>query len=94
MIEGLVEREYAFGFHSDLDTDRAPKGLTEDVVRLISSKKQEPEWLLEWRLAAYRHFLTLEEPQWPNIHHPPDRLPGHALLGGAQAQGSGARQPR
>ena len=71
VIEGLVEREYAFGFHSDLDTDLAPKGLTEDVVRLISSKKQEPDWLLEWRLAALRHFLTLEEPQWPNVQHPP-----------------------
>jgi len=71
VIDGLVDREYAFGFSSDLDTERAPKGLTEDVVRLISAKKDEPEWLLEWRLAAFRHFLTLEEPTWPNVHHPP-----------------------
>ena len=71
VIDGLVEREYAFGFHSDLDTELAPKGLTEDVVRLISAKKQEPDWLLEWRLAAFRHFLTLEEPTWPNVHHAP-----------------------
>ncbi|MDQ2648131.1 MAG: Fe-S cluster assembly protein SufB [Actinomycetota bacterium] len=71
VIDGLVKRDYAFGFHSDLDTDRAPKGLTEDVVRLISSKKEEPDWLLEWRLAALRHFLTLDEPQWPNIRRAP-----------------------
>jgi Fe-S cluster assembly protein SufB len=71
VINGLVTREYAFGFHSDLDTDLAPKGLNESVVRLISAKKNEPRWLLEWRLAAFRHFLTLDEPSWPNVHHPP-----------------------
>ncbi|MEO7430292.1 MAG: Fe-S cluster assembly protein SufB [Acidimicrobiales bacterium] len=71
VINGLVTRGYAFGFHSDLDTDLAPKGLNEGVVRLISAKKNEPRWLLEWRLAAFRHFLTLDEPTWPNLHHPP-----------------------
>ncbi len=71
VIDELVEREYAFGFHSDIDTDLAPKGLTEDVVRLISAKNDEPDWLLEWRLAAFRHFLTLEPPTWQNVHHPP-----------------------
>src|SRR5690606_33430185 len=71
MVEELVDREYAFGFHTDLDTEMAPKGLSEDVVRLISAKKQEPDWLLEWRLGAFRHFLTLEEPKWPNLQHPP-----------------------
>lgn len=71
VIEALVDREYEFGFHSDLDTDLAPKGLDEDIVRLISAKKDEPEWLLEWRLGAFRHFMTLDEPTWPNVHHPP-----------------------
>ena len=71
VIETLVDREYSFGFHSDLETDFAPKGLNEDVVRLISAKKGEPDWLLEWRLGAFRHFMTLEEPTWPNVHHPP-----------------------
>jgi Fe-S cluster assembly protein SufB len=73
LIEGLVDREYAYGFHTDLDTDVAPKGLTEDVVRMISGKNDEPEWLLEFRLASYRHFLTLEaqEPTWAKLHHPP-----------------------
>ena len=69
VIEGLVEREYAYGFHTDLDTEYAPKGLTEEVVRFISAKKDEPGWLLEWRLAAFRHFLGLDEPTWPNVHY-------------------------
>ncbi|MGZ4716613.1 MAG: Fe-S cluster assembly protein SufB [Acidimicrobiales bacterium] len=71
VVEQLVNREYAFGFHSDLATDLAPKGLSEEVVRLISAKKHEPAWLLDWRLAAFEHFLTLEEPQWQNVTHPP-----------------------
>jgi len=71
VVEQLVNREYAFGFHSDIATDLAPKGLNEDVVRLISAKKHEPGWLLEWRLAAFEHFLTLDEPQWQNVSHPP-----------------------
>ncbi|MFV0317384.1 MAG: Fe-S cluster assembly protein SufB [Microthrixaceae bacterium] len=70
-IDTLVEREYAFGFHSDIDTEVAPKGLDEDTVRLISSKKNEPEWLLEWRLGALRHFLSLSEPGWARVEHPP-----------------------
>jgi Fe-S cluster assembly protein SufB len=71
IVQELVERRYAFGFHSDIDTELAPRGLSEDVVRLISAKKDEPGWLLEWRLAAYRHFMTLEPPTWQNVHHPP-----------------------
>jgi Fe-S cluster assembly protein SufB len=71
VVEELVNREYAFGFRSDFDTDLAPKGLGEDVVRLISAKKREPDWLLDWRLAAFRHWRTLEEPRWQNVHHPP-----------------------
>ena len=54
----------------DIDSDSIPRGLSEDVVRLISAKKQEPEWLLEWRLKAYRHWLTMTEPTWANIHYP------------------------
>ena len=70
-IDELIGREYQYGFSSNLDTEIAPKGLTEDVVRLISSKKHEPDWLLQWRLAAFRHFLTLDEPHWQNVHHAP-----------------------
>ena len=70
-IDELVERNYAFGFHSDIDTELAPRGLNEDVIRLISSKHDEPEWLLDWRVQAFHHFLSLEEPSWQNVHHPP-----------------------
>jgi len=71
VIDRLVEREYAFGFHSDIETELAPKGLTEDVVRFISAKKGEPDWLLAWRLGALAHFRTLTEPTWANVDHPP-----------------------
>ncbi|NLH67325.1 MAG: Fe-S cluster assembly protein SufB, partial [Candidatus Microthrix parvicella] len=71
VIDTFVEREYAYGFHSDIDTDFSPKGLNEGVVRLISAKNNEPEWLLEWRLTALEHFLTMDEPSWQNVHHPP-----------------------
>src|SRR6185437_11946374 len=67
----LVDREYQYGFVTALDTDIAPKGLSEAVVRLISAKHDEPAWLLEWRLAAFRHFVTLQEPAWPNVHYDP-----------------------
>jgi Fe-S cluster assembly protein SufB len=69
-VDGLVEREYAFGFHSDIETDRAPKGLTEDTIRFISAKKNEPDWMLQWRLSAYEYFKTQTEPQWARISHP------------------------
>ena len=67
-----LDTDYKWGFTIDIDSDVAPKGLSEDVVRLISAKKGEPEWMLEWRLKAYRHWLRLnyEEPAWANIEHP------------------------
>jgi Fe-S cluster assembly protein SufB len=70
-VRELVDREYQYGFTTDLDTDIVPKGLDEDVVALISSKNNEPDWLLDWRLGALRHFLTLSEPTWPNLRHEP-----------------------
>ena len=68
-----LDSDYKWGFTIDIDSDLAPKGLSEDVVRLISAKKEEPEWLLEWRLKAFRHWerLKYEEPAWANIHHAP-----------------------
>ena len=69
-IEALANQEYKYGFVTDIESDVAPKGLNEDIVRLISSKKQEPAWLLEWRLKAYKHWLTMKEPQWPNVSYP------------------------
>ena len=70
-IRELTSREYQYGFVTDLETDVAPRGLNEDVIRLISSKKNEPQWLLDWRLRAYRHWLTMEEPRWQNAHYGP-----------------------
>ncbi len=62
--------KYKYGFFTEIESVKAPKGLNEDVVRFISAKKGEPEWLLEWRLEAYRRWLTLTEPKWANVHYP------------------------
>ncbi len=71
LLEQFASREYEHGWSVDLETDSLPPGLSEDVVRIISAKKQEPEWLLEYRLKAYRHFLTMKEPTWPNVSYEP-----------------------
>ena len=68
-VRELASQEYQYGFTTEIDTDIIPRGLSEDVVRLISAKKNEPEWLLEWRLRAYHHWLTLEEPKWQNVRY-------------------------
>src|ERR671913_175901 len=70
-IEQLATREYKYGFVTEVETETIPKGLSEDVVRLISQKKNEPEWLLEWRLKAYRLWLTMKEPAWQNVKYDP-----------------------
>ena len=70
-IEGLVKQEYKYGFVTDVESESAPPGLNEDIVRLISSKKDEPAFLLEWRLKAFRHWQTMKEPAWPHVHYPP-----------------------
>ncbi len=71
VLDRLTRQEYPHGFVTDIDTDVIPAGLSEDVVRLISKKKGEPEWLLDWRLKAYRHWLTMEEPKWARVTYPP-----------------------
>ena len=70
-VDALVRREYQHGFVTDLESDTVPPGLDEDVIRLISSKKGEPGFLVEWRLKAYRHWLTMSEPRWANVSHTP-----------------------
>jgi len=69
-VEVLATREYKYGFVTEIEQETVPPGLNEDVIRLISAKKEEPEWLLEWRLKAYRYWLTMHEPTWANIHYP------------------------
>ena len=70
MLEETVSKEYEFGFVTDIETDVINKGIDEDVIRLISSKKNEPEWMLEWRLKAYHIWKTMKEPTWPNVTYP------------------------
>jgi Fe-S cluster assembly protein SufB len=70
-VESLVQQEYKYGFVTDIATDTVPRGLNEDLIRLISAKKEEPAFLLEWRLAAYRRWLDMTEPHWPNVQYPP-----------------------
>jgi Fe-S cluster assembly protein SufB len=69
IIKEITSSEYKYGFVSDFESDNAPKGLSEDIVRFISSKKNEPEWLLEWRLKAFRHWQTLTEPHWAHLNY-------------------------
>lgn len=70
-IQQMLNKEYKWGFKSDIEAEAIPKGLSEDTVRLISAKKNEPEWMLEFRLKAYRRWLTMKEPTWSDNHHPP-----------------------
>ncbi|HEU5180807.1 MAG TPA: Fe-S cluster assembly protein SufB [Candidatus Polarisedimenticolia bacterium] len=70
-IQELTEQEYKYGFVTDIEAETIPRGLSEDVIRTISAKKGEPEFMLEWRLKAYRHWLTMKEPTWHNVHYPP-----------------------
>lgn len=67
----FASREYKHGFVADIEEETVPKGLNEDIIRLISAKKEEPPWLLEWRLKAYRHWLTMKEPKWANVRYGP-----------------------
>src|SRR5262247_3260774 len=70
-IQDFTSREYTAGFVTDIESETVPPGLNEDVIRLISAKKGEPEWLLEWRLKSYRHWLTMKEPTWANVRYGP-----------------------
>ncbi|HXK58507.1 MAG TPA: Fe-S cluster assembly protein SufB [Acidobacteriota bacterium] len=70
-IQDLANQEYKYGFYTEIETDAVPPGLNEDIIRLISEKKGEPDFMLEWRLRAYRHWVTLEEPHWANVTYPP-----------------------
>src|SRR5438874_737210 len=69
-LQELTSRQYKYGFVTDIETDTVPRGLSEDVIRLISAKKNEPEFMLEWRLKAFRHWLTMKEPRWQNVRYP------------------------
>ena len=70
-IEKTVFSDYKYGFVTNIEADEAPRGLNEDVIRFISARKKEPQWMLDWRLKAYRHWLTMKSPDWANIKYPP-----------------------
>ena len=67
----LSSRDYKYGFYTDIEMDRIPKGLNEQTIHMISDKKKESAWMREWRLKAYRHWTTLKEPHWPNFEYGP-----------------------
>jgi Fe-S cluster assembly protein SufB len=90
-IEGLVKKEYKYGFYTDVEADSAPPGLNEDIVRLISQKKNEPEFMLEWRLKAYRHWLTMKEPTWPHVHYPPIEYQKSVYYSAPKKKGEGPK---
>ncbi|MCB0338958.1 MAG: Fe-S cluster assembly protein SufB, partial [Bdellovibrionales bacterium] len=69
-LESFTQQEYKYGFYTDIEADSAPAGLSEDIIRFISSKKQEPDWLLDWRLKAYRRWLEMKEPTWAFVKYP------------------------
>ncbi len=71
VVEDLTQSEYKWGFTTNIEADEAPKGLNENIIRFISAKKNEPEWMTQWRLKAYRHWLTMEEPKWPKVKYDP-----------------------
>src|SRR5688572_30836475 len=70
-IDTVLQKRYDAGFVTDIEQDYAPPGLSEDIIRFISAKKEEPEWLLAWRLKAYRHWLKMKEPSWSKVRYEP-----------------------
>jgi len=87
----LTSRDYKYGFYTEIETDRIPKGLSEDTVRTISQKKNEPDWMLEWRLKAYRHWLTMKEPHWANFRYGPIDYQGVSYYSAPKKAGQGPK---
>jgi Fe-S cluster assembly protein SufB len=90
-IRELAEREYKWGFETAIEADSAPRGLSEDTIRFISAKKNEPDWMLEWRLRAYRHWTTMKEPTWHNVHYPPIDYQDIIYYSAPKKQGDGPK---
>ncbi|VBB69697.1 Iron-sulfur cluster assembly protein SufB [invertebrate metagenome] len=91
-VQAVTDRKYKYGFVTDIESDRAPMGLNEDIIRFISHKKEEPTWLLEWRLKAYRLWLTLEEPHhWAHLTYPPINYQGYCYYAAPRPSGDGPK---
>ncbi len=90
-IETLANQEYKWGFITDIDADTVPAGLNEDIIRLISARKSEPQFMLEWRLKAYRQWLKMKEPTWANVHYPPIDYQGIIYYSAPKANKNGPK---
>jgi len=90
-VATLANKEYKYGFFTDVEADVVPRGLNEDIVRQISAKKNEPEWMLDWRLKAYRHWLTMKEPTWANVHYPAIDYQDMTYYSAPKTKGSGPK---
>jgi Fe-S cluster assembly protein SufB len=90
-VEILATQEYKYGFVTDIEQETVPPGLNEDVIRLISAKKHEPEWLLQWRLKAFRHWLTMKEPTWANVKYGP--IDYQSIRYFSAPKGTGTKKP-
>jgi len=90
-VEALVKQEYQAGFITDIEADTIPPGLSEDIIRLLSTKKNEPEWMLQWRLAAYRHWLTMHEPKWAHVHYGPIDYQAISYYSAPRSKGDGLK---
>jgi Fe-S cluster assembly protein SufB len=91
-VEELANQEYKYGFVTEIETDSVPPGLSEEIIRLIAAKKREPDWLLEWRLKSYRHWLTMKEPTWANVHYPPIPYQDYVYYVAPKSAASGSKQ--
>ncbi|MGE5646089.1 MAG: Fe-S cluster assembly protein SufB [Acidobacteriota bacterium] len=91
-IQAFTEQEYKYGFVTEIETDSVPPGLNEDVIRLISAKKHEPQFMLEWRLKAYRHWTRMTEPTWANVHYDP--IDYQAISYYSAPKGTGGQRPK
>jgi len=90
-IRELAQQEYKWGFETAIEADSAPRGLSEEIVRFISAKKNEPEWMLEWRLRSFRHWKTMTEPKWHNVHYPPIDYQNIIYYSAPKKQGDGPK---
>ena len=88
-IDQLVDQDYKYGFVTDIESDTLPPGLNEDVIREISTRKGEPEWLLEWRLEAYAKWLTMTPPDWAHVDYPPIDFQSISYFSAPKKQGDG-----
>ncbi len=90
-IQELTSRQYKYGFVTDIEADAVPRGLNEEIIRLISAKKNEPAFMLEWRLKAFRHWLTMKEPRWQNVRYPPIDYQDIIYYSAPKPKGAGPR---